>query len=274
MHSPHSTVNDRELVLPAELEDAIDAAVLRLINNVGQFVDEATLKIHTDTWERAAARQSHWLTPELVDDALTVFLDRKTEKPEDRKLPPVGDFIDVCRAIKTSAESKRALPAPPREPASPEPAAYARNTAIGKARQRKRIGLLNAYRATLPAGTWLYGGEQSHHWRGKDTPTEAEIDAVLREMHKTGQINAETLEAALALRVEINVLTVAWESSPITVGTPGEAAPVGPNQPTGPRVTVRWNDGKESSVTLMDAQHARAAERWLRTHSEADPQPA
>lgn len=196
MHSPRDT----EMVLPAELEDAIDAAVLRLINNVGQFVDEATLKIHTDTWERAAARQAHWLTAELVDDALTVFLDRKTERPEDRKLPPVGDFIDVCRAVKATndRESRPKLPAPTRQYISLEEFGlerWDRNIAIGKARMRKRKALIDAYRATLPAGVWKYGGDFTHLYSGgRDEPTEAEVDAVLREMAQKKQLRGKAPE--------------------------------------------------------------------------------
>jgi hypothetical protein len=255
------------------VSEALDEAVIRLNSNFDKYVDEAAYLVQLKEWMTAA--EAHpWLTAELVDAALEHFLYRDpndAEGPErqaQKKVPPVGEFIGVCRRLKQRddqrAAGERALP-PPQNPNRPDPGFYARNVAIGKARMRKRKAHISAYRATLPPGVWKYGGEQSHHWKGRDTPTEAEIDDVLREMHKQGQINADTLAAALELRCPVNVLNVEHLESKIAVGVPGEAA--APTTDTKPGVAVRWKDGKESRVSFADEQSARQAERWLRTHT-------
>jgi hypothetical protein len=252
-------------LLSPEIEDAVDAALLRMTANYGGMVDEASFEAQLANWKVAMEDHAAWVTADLILDALERFL---YHDPGRSRIPPVGTFLEECRQIKQRqdqrAAGERALPAP-HEQTRPDPAFYARNVAIGKARMRKRTALLNAYRATLPPGVWKYGGEQSHHWKGRDTPTEAEIDGVLREMHKAGQINADTLAAALELRCPINVLNVEHLESKIAVGVSGEAAP--PATDTKPGVAVRWNDGKESRVTFADEQSARQAERWLRTHT-------
>lgn len=251
------------------VSDAIDEAVIRLNNNFDKLVDEASYLVQLKEW-MAAADAHPWLTAELVDAALEHFLYRD---PGRSKVPPVGTFLEECRQIKQRSEARaageRALPVP-QNPNRPDPGFYARNIAIGKARMRKRKAYLNAFRATLPPGVWKYGGEQSHHWKGRDTPTEAEIDDVLREMHKRGQINAETLGAALEVRCPINVLNVEHLESKIAVGVPGEAVAKNPSADPKPTVAVRWADGTESRVTFDDDESARRAQRWVRTHQQ-DP---
>lgn len=254
------------MLLP-EVDDAVSAALLRMTANYGALVDEDTFEAQLANW-KLAMEDHEWVSADLVDAALEHFLYRD---PGRSKVPPVGTFLEECRQIKRRHEQReageRALPAP-RDPSRPDPGAYARNIAIGKARQRKRNALINAYRATLPAGVWKYGGEQQHHWWGKDTPSEAEIDGVLREMHKAGQINADTLAAALELRVPINILNVEHLPSKIAVGTPGEPATPQAERGGGARtVVVDWKDGTRTVTAFGNEDAAAKAARFVKEHA-------
>ena len=217
---------------------------------------------------------SAFVDSQIVNDAtFTAAVTNCIRQRSFHTLPLVSDLLQYAEttwaAYKRWAgeEERQALPAPKRSDAGPDPAIYARNIAIGKARQRKRIRLINAYRATLPPGVWKYGGEQSHHWRGRDEPTEAEIDTALIEMRADGTLSAESLQGALSERVAVNVLNVPWSESPIAVGVPGEVGEAPTDRPTGPSITIKWRDGVETRTTLLDDDHARRAHRWVRQHN-------
>lgn len=210
----------------------------------------------------------------IVNDAtFTAAVTNCIKQRTSHSLPLVSDLLQYAEATWAAyrrwegEEERQALPPPKRSETGPDPSAYVRNLAIGKARQRKRIALINAYRSSLPPGVWKYGGEQSHHWRGKDTPTEEEIDAVLYEMRANGLIDTGPLADALSVRVPTDVLNVPWVESPIAMGVPGEVEEVPTDTPRGPTITVRWADGKETRTQVLDEDHARLANRWLRKHN-------
>lgn len=107
---------DERTTLSPDVKDATEAALLRLLSNFGILTDDAAYDLQLDTWITAMERQAHWITPELIDGALEIYLDRKTDSTAERKPPPIGDFIDVCRAVKAAAQRQErpALLAPER----------------------------------------------------------------------------------------------------------------------------------------------------------------
>jgi hypothetical protein len=206
-------------LLPLELEAALDVAFGKFVRAFPASLPTVAAQMSKKHLFREMLRDHEWITPKVLSESATHvawhWQGPKNDGVGADYLPPMATFVQACRDIARAEREKEhsaqvfaALPAPlsvddGHTQLAPEK--WDRNIAIGKARQRKRIAFINAYRATLPPGVWKYGGEQSQHWRGRDTPTEDEIDDVLREMHAAGKLKG-SLEKALAVRVPINIL--------------------------------------------------------------------
>lgn len=144
-----------------------------------------------------------WLTNAVYIRAKRLILEELTDW-----LPAPAAVLDYCRraAEQLRREHTKALPAPTPSTTAITQEQYPRekwdrNIAIGKARQRKRIAWILAYREAngVPAG-----GSVPRAPLDEIQPTEREVDAVLREMDAAGQL-AGTLDAALRVRVPIDL---------------------------------------------------------------------
>lgn len=92
-------------MLSPGLEGAIEGALLRLTANFGVFVDQPTFAVLLSNWTGVIDRHE-WVTVDHIDEALAYYLDRATVVDAERKLPPVGDFLEVCRTSKVASAAK------------------------------------------------------------------------------------------------------------------------------------------------------------------------
>jgi hypothetical protein len=165
--------NEQPKRLSPEIEDAVQGALLRLMTNYREFIDEAGFAVLLAHWMKAAEDHAAWLTPELIDQALDWTLYREPPTMQGgplayrSKTPPVGVFLDACRRFRWDAEdrahSRRVLWLPAPKGNRPSNAELLRHIAIGKLRARQ--------------GNLLATGDpEAHEFSGQ------EIESVVDEM--------------------------------------------------------------------------------------------
>ena len=99
----------------------------------------------------------------------------------DHRLPLVAELKLYVEAewLAYRREQEKALPAPRIEPTAPDADTFALNVAIGRARVRRRRGLIDEYRQRN--GLHKHAPVPEDVWRGRDEPNDAEVNAVLAE---------------------------------------------------------------------------------------------
>lgn len=102
-------------MLSPELEDAVKAALIRILSDYHAFVDEASFTVSLNEWFEGVEKYP-FVTVELVEAALDHYLYRETERS---KPPRIGQFIETCRNLKVAADRKAALHALPAPPTTP-----------------------------------------------------------------------------------------------------------------------------------------------------------
>ena len=100
--------------LSQALDEAVQAALVRLLSNYGSPLDENAFAAQLASW-RLAMADNAWVTPELVRQSLDWFLYRDSER---ERMPPVAAFLDACRRYREIEERRRQsaepiLPGPP-----------------------------------------------------------------------------------------------------------------------------------------------------------------
>jgi hypothetical protein len=199
--------NEQPKRLSPEIEDAVQGALLRLMTNYREFIDEAGFAVLLAHWMKATEDHAAWLTPELIDQALDWTLYREPPTMQGgsltyrSKTPPVGLFLDACRRFRRDAEDRAhstqvlSLPAPKGN--RPSNATLQRHSAIGKLRARH--------------GNLLAAGDVGAH-----EFSEQEIDAVLdemarrREFESLGRLSEEAPPRDTLAALTEPVLVGAW----------------------------------------------------------------
>lgn len=126
-----------------------------------------------DEYEQAYAGQER-----MTDAAFTLAVTEALRHFTTMPLPARAEFGAVAEWAILEMEHRKALPAPAVVPSS-KPANFAWHVAIGRARMRKRRGLIEAYRAA--EGLPVNAAVPEEVWHGLDEPTDAEVEAVMNE---------------------------------------------------------------------------------------------
>ena len=140
-----------------------------------------------------------WMTPESWRGGITTVC---WNHPGDY-LPPPAKLIESVQTEfrerlrkEQNAETLKALPSVGEQPRPYPPEAREWNEAIGRARFRKRAALMTAYRKANNTDRHSMVPESA--WRGRDDPTSAEIEAVVREMRERKKIKSIGMVPELA----------------------------------------------------------------------------